>query len=207
MASRARPRRFRLFNAHLDEYLSENYVKSRFRFGGDSINYLADLLSDDLARNTAFRYALPSPWALTIRPKIPGRISGNFHGQMVQSFPGWKTIIVRLEFIKSTSWLFIDRNTKRRKTRGLRATYCKDHLYLCKIEKKNRFSENLSGRRLLLSCFETVTLRLFRFFIFFSRPPFVFCPWMSQTRPWNCTFCEGWQAKILCVAGKANPSY
>ena len=85
-ARRTRSRRFRLFNAHLDECLSENDVKSRFRFGRDSINYLADLLSDDLARNTAFRYALPSPWALTIRPKIPGRISRNFHGQMVQSF-------------------------------------------------------------------------------------------------------------------------
>ena len=85
-ARRARPRRFRLFNAHLDEYLSENDVKSRFRFGRDSINSLADLLSDDLARKTAFRYALRSPWALTIRPKIPGQISGNFHGQMVQSF-------------------------------------------------------------------------------------------------------------------------
>ena len=72
-------RRFRLFNVHLDEYLSENDVKSRFRFGRDSINYLADLLSDDPARNTAFQNALPSPWALTIRPKILGRISGNFH--------------------------------------------------------------------------------------------------------------------------------
>ena len=50
----ARPRRFRLFNAHLDEYLSENDVKSRFHFGRDSItDYLADLLSDVLARNTA----------------------------------------------------------------------------------------------------------------------------------------------------------
>ena len=39
-ARRARPRRFRLFNAHLDEYLSEKEVKSRFRFGRDSINYL-----------------------------------------------------------------------------------------------------------------------------------------------------------------------
>ena len=97
-ARRARPRHFRLFNAYLDEYLSENDVKSRFRFGRDSINYLADLLSDDLARNTAFRYALRSPWALTIRPKLPGRISENFHGQMVQYFPVWKTIIVRLEF-------------------------------------------------------------------------------------------------------------
>ena len=29
-------------------------------------------------------------WALTIRPKIPGRISGNFHGQMVQSFSSVK---------------------------------------------------------------------------------------------------------------------
>ena len=29
--------------------LSENDVKSRFRFGRDSINYLADLLSGDLA--------------------------------------------------------------------------------------------------------------------------------------------------------------
>ena len=84
-ASRARPRRFRFFNAHLDECLSGNNVKSRFRFGRDSINYLADLLSNDLARNTAFRYALSSTWALTIRPKIPGRISSNFHGQMVQS--------------------------------------------------------------------------------------------------------------------------
>ena len=76
---------FRLFNAHLDEYLSENDVKSRFRFGRDSIDYLADLLSDDQARNTAFWYALLSPWALTIQPKIQRPISGNFHGQMVQS--------------------------------------------------------------------------------------------------------------------------
>jgi len=29
--------------------------------------------------------------------------------------------------------------------------------------KKNRFSENLSGRRFLLTCFTTVTLRLFGF--------------------------------------------
>ena len=56
----------------LDEYLSENDVKSRFRFCRDCINYLADLLSDDLARNTTFRYAPPSPWALTIRPKNSG---------------------------------------------------------------------------------------------------------------------------------------
>ena len=49
----------------------------------------------------------------------------------------------------------------------LRATCCKDNLYLCKIEK-NRFSENLSGRRFLLTCFKTVTLRLFGFL--FSSP-------------------------------------
>ena len=85
-ARRARPRRFRFFNAHLDEYLSANDVKSRFRFCRECINYLADLLSDDLARNTAFQYAPPSPWALTIRPQISGRISGNFYGQMVRSF-------------------------------------------------------------------------------------------------------------------------
>ena len=57
-ARRARPRRFSLFNAHLDEYLSEKDVKSRFRFGRDSINHLADFLSDDLARNTARTHAL-----------------------------------------------------------------------------------------------------------------------------------------------------
>ena len=85
-ARRARPRRFRLFSAHLDQYLSENDVKSRFRFGRECINHVADLLPDDLAKNIALRYALPRPWALTIKPKIPGRISGNFHGQMVQSF-------------------------------------------------------------------------------------------------------------------------
>ena len=83
---KTRRRRFRLFSVHLDEYLSENDVKSRFSFGRDSPNYLTDLLSDDLARNTAFQYALPSPWALTSRPKILGRISGNFHRQMVQSY-------------------------------------------------------------------------------------------------------------------------
>ena len=87
-----------LFNAHLDEYLSENDVKSRFRFGRDSINYLADLLFDDLARNTAFQYALPSPWALTIRPKILERISGNFHWQMVQSFSSVEDDNCSLEF-------------------------------------------------------------------------------------------------------------
>ena len=86
-------RAFRLFHAHLDEYLSENDVKSRFRFGRDSINYLADLLSDDLARNT-----LASPWALTIRPKIPGRILEISMGKWYSLFPVWKTIIVRLEF-------------------------------------------------------------------------------------------------------------
>ena len=47
-ARRARPRRFRLFNAHLDEYLSKNDIKSRFCFGIDCLNYLADLSSDDL---------------------------------------------------------------------------------------------------------------------------------------------------------------
>ena len=46
---------------------------------------------------------------------------------------------------------------------NLRATCCKDHLYLRKIGKKNRFSENLLGRRFLLTCFKTVTLRLFGF--------------------------------------------
>ena len=49
----------------------------------------------------------------------------------------------------------------------LRATCCNGHLYLCKIEK-NRFSENLPGRRFLLTCFKTVTLRLFGFL--FSSP-------------------------------------
>ena len=67
-ARRARPRRFKLFNAHLDEYLSENNVKSKSRFGRDSINYLAVLLCNDLARKAAFRNILPSPWALTIGP-------------------------------------------------------------------------------------------------------------------------------------------
>ena len=35
-------------------------------------------------------------------------------------------------------------------------------------DRKNRFSENLSGRRFLLTCFKTVTLRLFGFL--FSSP-------------------------------------
>ena len=57
-ARRARRRRFRLFSARLDDYLNKNDVKSRFCFGRDSISYLADLLSDDLARNTACNHTL-----------------------------------------------------------------------------------------------------------------------------------------------------
>ena len=49
----------------------------------------------------------------------------------------------------------------------LRATCCNDHLYLCKIEK-TRFSEKMSGRRFLITCYKTETLRLFGFL--FSSP-------------------------------------
>ena len=76
----ARPRRFRLFNAHLDEYLRENDVKSRFRFGRDSINYLADLLSDDLARNTAF-------WRLPFDQKFWGEFPEISMGKWYSIFP------------------------------------------------------------------------------------------------------------------------
>ena len=38
VARRARPQRFRLLNAHVDEYVSEKDVKVRFRFARDSIN-------------------------------------------------------------------------------------------------------------------------------------------------------------------------
>ena len=68
-------------------------------------------------------------WALTIRPKIPRRISGNFHGQMIQSFSSveddncslgifyWLLGLnhkYRSEQItdESTSWLFIDHNSR-----------------------------------------------------------------------------------------------
>jgi len=39
-------------------------------------------------------------------------------------------------------------------------------------DRKNRFSENLSGRRFLPTCFTTVTLRLFGFL--FSSPDALF---------------------------------
>ena len=117
-AIRARPRRFRFFNAHLEEYLSENDVKSRFCFGRDSINYLADLLSDDLARNT-----LPSPWALTNRPKIRGEFPeiSNFSSREDDNCSlGIFQWLLGLNHKyrskqntgKSTSWLFIDHNSR-----------------------------------------------------------------------------------------------
>ena len=49
---------FRLFHARVDDFLSKIDVKLRFRFDRDSINYLAELLSDDLRRNTARNHAL-----------------------------------------------------------------------------------------------------------------------------------------------------
>ena len=97
-ARRARPRRFRLLNAHLEEYLSENDVKSRFRFGRDSINYLADLLSDDLARNTAFQHALRVHGRLSFDQKFCGEFPKISMGKWNGLFPVWKTITVRLEF-------------------------------------------------------------------------------------------------------------
>ena len=80
-------RRFRLFNAHLDEYLSENDVKSRFRFGRDCINYLADLFSDDF-NSEKHRFPLCSSKSMDAyhSTKKSGANFGNFHGQMVQSF-------------------------------------------------------------------------------------------------------------------------
>ena len=84
----------RLFNVHLYEYLRENDDKSRFRFGRDSINYLADLVSDDLARNTAFQYAVPSPSTKTSGANFREFPWANGTG----FFPVGKTIIVRLEF-------------------------------------------------------------------------------------------------------------
>ena len=71
-ARRARPRPFKLFNAHLDEILRRDRRQVKIPFGRDPINYFADLLFDDLARNTACRYALPCLWALTIGPKFRG---------------------------------------------------------------------------------------------------------------------------------------
>ena len=67
--------------------------------------------------------------ALTIRPKIPGRISGNFLGQIVQSFSSVKDdncSLGNFEWLlglnhyyrskqntaKSTSWLFIAHNSR-----------------------------------------------------------------------------------------------
>ena len=129
-ARRARPRRFRLFNAHLDEYLSENDVKSRFHFGR-----LHRLPCRFVVRLSSVKhrfrvcYALPNPWALTIRPTIPGRISGNFHAQLVQSLSSVEDDNCSLGIFqwllglnhkyrskqntdKSTSWLFTDHNSR-----------------------------------------------------------------------------------------------
>ena len=92
-ARRARPQCFRLFNAHLDEYLSEKDVKSRFCFGRDSINYLADLLSDDLARNTAHNHVL-SPLAQVL-VALRFLASGSFLGVIGDTFGLPKSTVSR----------------------------------------------------------------------------------------------------------------
>jgi len=74
-------------------------------------------------------------------------------------------------------------------------------------DRKTRFSENLSGRRFLLTCFKTVTLRLFGFL--FSSPDglLYFARKRAKLGPEIALFAKGWQTKILRVAGKANPYY
>ena len=74
-------------------------VKSRLRFDRDSINYLADLLSHDLARNNAFRYALLESMGPYHSTKNSGANIRKFtwaNGTVL--LPVWKTVIVRLEF-------------------------------------------------------------------------------------------------------------
>ena len=51
------------------------------------------------------------------------------------------------------------------------------------IEKVSRFSQTLSGRRFLLTYFETVTLRLFGFLFSCQVWPYVFCPEKGKTHP------------------------
>ena len=98
-AKRARPRRFRLFNAHLDQYLSENDVKSRFRFGRHCINYLAGLLPDDLARTPlSGTLSSESMGAYHSTKKFRGKFPEISMGKWYSLFPEWKTIVVRLEF-------------------------------------------------------------------------------------------------------------
>ena len=93
---------------------------------------------------------------------------------------------------------------RERTQKHLRASCCNGQLYLCKIEK-NRFSENLSGRRCLLTCFKTVTLRLFGFL--FSSPDrlLYFAPKRAKVGPEITLFAKAGKPK--CVAGKANPYY
>ena len=82
-------------------------------------------------------------------------------------------------------------------TKKLRVTCCNGQLYLCKIEK-NRFSENLSGRRFLLTCFKTVTLRLFGFL--FSSPDSLlyFARKRAKLSPEIALFAKAVKQNIAC---------
>ena len=50
-------RNYRLRNVCLDDF-NDEYLKSRYRFGRESIDFLIDLLSDDLKRRTARSHAI-----------------------------------------------------------------------------------------------------------------------------------------------------
>ena len=54
------PRRHRQFRGHVDiANLSDNELRARYRFGRQAIQYITDLLADDLRRNTRRNHALP----------------------------------------------------------------------------------------------------------------------------------------------------
>ncbi|XP_032238952.1 putative nuclease HARBI1 [Nematostella vectensis] len=72
----AQPRRFRHFRTELDDYYNDKNVKSRFRFNSDSIRYIVDLLSPQLARGTKRNHAL-SP-TLQVLVALRYFASGNF---------------------------------------------------------------------------------------------------------------------------------
>lgn len=79
-------RNYRLHNVCLDDF-SDEYLKSRYRFGRESKDFLVDLLSDDQKRRTARSYAI-SPlvqFLVSLRYYASGsflEVTGNTFGQI-----------------------------------------------------------------------------------------------------------------------------
>ena len=126
-------------------------------FGNSKLEFFIEWKSLTLNYGDEANIVKKESWALTIRPKMSGRISGNFHGTVFfqcgrRQLRAWNFLMTsrvksqidcgsKQNTDKSTSWLFIDHNN-----RGLAQTTS-----AAKTSQNKGFSDSYNGSALVIN--------------------------------------------------------